>query len=408
MKLKAVLSMYLVLLLIAIAITGCSTKGLNYESGLRKFEAKELDEALKIFEEIVQAESGYTNRARYYIGECYKLKFNWEEATKNFQMVADAEPPTSYLGAQARNRIAQIREGKKDIERLEIIIRNYPDQAPDAMLELGSVYENKLDDYGNAIKTYRKLIEAYPGTAKAAQAQINIGYVYFYKLYDYIGGWPEFRKVNEENYPKLKYRVSEVEDLLRSVNNIRDEIVEHQSFIRDSQKRKIPKNRRISGYELYGAKEEQVAQSFLAVGKKWRALKNYPKSIEAYRMLIERLPLKLGQVAEARFAVAEIYQDQSRYFEAIDAYEEFVKYHPSYFRREEAIYDMAICYEGLRQYNKAYENYQTYTMTYPDGKLYKAADLKVRQYEYDEDQDGFPYYKELASGTSDTDPNQHP
>jgi len=408
MKLKAVLSMYLVLLLIAIAITGCSTKGLNYEAGLRKFEAKELDEALKIFEEIVQAESGYTNRARYYIGECYKLKFNWAEATRNFQMVADAEPPTSYLGAQARNRIAQIREGRKDIERLEIIIGNYPDQAPDAMLELGSVYENKLDDYGNAIKTYRKLAEKYPGTAKAAQAQINIGYVYFYKLYDYIGGWPEFRKVNEENYPNLKYRVSEVEDLLRSVNNIRDEIAEHQAFIRDSQKRKITKNRRISGYELYGAKEEQVAQSFLAVGKKWRALKNYPKSIEAYQMLIDRLVLKLNQVAEARFAVAEIYQDQGRYFEAIDAYEEFVKYHPSYFRREEVIYDMAICYESLRQYNKAYEYYQTYTMTYPEGKLYKAADLKVRQYEYDEDQDGFPYYKELASGTSDTDPNQHP
>jgi len=413
MRLGFIVGMCLMLFVVAIVMTGCEVaKGLNYESGLTKFEAKQFDEAIVIFEEIAKSDSDYANRAKYYIGECYKLQFKWQEATDQFQMVVDSEPPMSYLAAEARNRISQIREGKNDVERIKIIYDNYresdPNMAADAKLELGSVYENKLDDYDNAVKTYRQLIEEFPGTPKAAQAQVNIGNIYFYKMYNYVDGWKEFREVNTENYPTLTYRVSEIESMLRQTNKLRKEITEHQAFIRMSQKRKVIPGRKITGYELYGIKAEQVAQSFVSVGVKWRQLKNYPKSLEAYRMLVERLPMKQIQSAEARYSIAEIYQEQGLYFEAIDGYNEFIKYHPTYFRRAPAIYNMAICYEALRNYAKAYERYRTYSITYPDEKLYKAAELKVRQYEYDEDQDGFPYYKELGAGTSDTNANEHP
>ncbi len=125
-------------------------------------------------------------------------------------------------------------------------------------------------------------------------------------------------------------------------------------------------------------------------------------------MQIERLPLLLVQTSESRYGIAEIYQEQGKYLDAVDAYKKFIKYHPSYFKRSAAIYNIAICYESLRDYEEAYDSYKTYADTYPDEKLYKAAELKVRQYEYDEDQDGFPYYKEAAAGTSDTDSNDKP
>lgn len=412
MRSRAVVSAYLVLFFIAtLVMVGCTTKGLDYQAGLSKFEAGELNEAIKIFEAIAKEGGKYTNRARYYIGECYKLQFKWDESIRQFQMVVDAEPPTSYLSAEARSRISQIRDGRRDIERLKIVHDNNPgtEQAADALLELGSVYENKLDDYDNAIKTYRQLVEEFPGTPKAAQGQVSIGYIYLNKVYDYTKAWDEFKEVNEKNYPELRFRISEVQDLLRETNKVLGEIREHQAFISMSQKRKIPKVGRISGYEIYGVRQDQVSQSFLAVGKKWTQLRNYPRAIEAYRILIERLPLMLRQVAQARYGIAEIYQlNLGRYFEAIDAYEEYIKYHPTDFRRDEAIYNMAICYESLRDYNMAYESYKTYRDTYSEGKFFKPAELKVRQYEYDEDQDGFPYYKELTAGTSDTDPNQHP
>jgi len=417
MRLGSVIGMFLILLVIAVAMMGCGatrnlTSGLNYESGLKKFEARKFDEAVVVFQEVAESESVYANRAKYYVGECYKMQFKWQEAMDQFQMVVDAEPPTSYLAAESRNRIAQIREGRRDIERIRIIYNNFrerdPDAAAEALLELGSVYENKLDDYNNALSTYQQLIEEFPGTPKAAQGQVNIGNIYFYKLYDYVGGWPEFQNVNVENYPELSYRVAEVESLLRDVNKVKGEIMEEMDFIGRSQKRKIPEIGTVSGYEIYGILEDQVATSFLAVGLKWRYLKNYPRALAAYRMLVKRLPLMLTQAAEARYGIASIYHEEGQYMEAVEAYEEYIKYHPAYYKRDEAIYNMAICYEALRDYEEAYENYRTYSETYPDGKLYKAAELKVRQYEYDEDQDGFPYYKEAAAGTPDTDANVHP
>lgn len=417
MRSGSIVGMFLILLIIAVAMMGCGatknlTAGLGYESGMRKFDAKKIDEALVIFQEVAESESVYANRARYHVGECFKLQFKWQEAIDQFQMVVDSELPTSYLAAQSRSRIAQIREGRKDIERIKIIHGNYsktdPEAAAGALLDLGSVYENKLDDYDNAIKAYRQLIEEFPGTNKAAQGQVNIGNIYFYKLYDYVGGWPEFQEVNIENYPKLSYRVAEVESLLRNVNKVKTEIMVEMDFIARAQKRKIPEIGEITGYEIYGIRENQVATSFLSVGIKWRSLKNYPRSLDTYRMLIDRLPLMLVQAAEARYGIASIYQEEGQYMEAADAYVEYIKYHPSYFKRDLAIYNMAICYEALRDYEEAYESYKTYSETYPDGKFYKAAELKVRQYEYDEDQDGFPYYKEAIAGTSDTDANAHP
>ncbi|MBD3182009.1 tetratricopeptide repeat protein [Candidatus Poribacteria bacterium] len=399
------------LLFVVIALNSCTTEGIDFESGLKEFEAGNYEEAIVTFQEIVAQGGDYTNRAKFYIGESYKFQGKFDEAMAIFQEVADSEPKMSYLGTEARNRVSQIRESRRDIERLRILHSNNPgtDVAADALMELGSIYDNRLGNYDRAIEVYNQLIEEFPGSPKAAQAQVNIGNIYFYKLYDLDAGWNEFEKVNEENYPDLKFRVSEVQDLLRETNKIRGEISEHIAFIREAQKRKVPEGRNITGYERYGIKQEQVAQSFLAVATKWRQLKNYPKAIEAYRMLIDRVPLMLRQAAQARFGIAETYQlEMGQYFEALDAYNNYIKYHPTDFRRGEAIYNMAICYESLRQYENAYEYYKTYRDTYPDGKLYKAAELKVRQYEYDEDQDGYPYYEESTAGTSDTDPNAHP
>lgn len=414
MRIGSITGISLALLFVAIAMMSCSTKGINFEGGLKRFEARQFGEAIVVFQEIAKTENKYTNRARFYVGECLKFQAKWDEAMAQFQMVADSEPMTSYLGAEAKNRIAQIREGRRDIERLKILHDNNPekyDVAADALLELGSVYDNKLGDYEQAIKIYNQLREEFPGTPKAAQGQYNIGSIYFYKLYDLDEGWKAFQEISEKNYPEMKFRVAEVQDLLRETNKIRGEINEHMVFIKQSQKRKIPEFGHVSGYEIYGVKQDQVAQSYLAIGQKWRQLKDYPKAIEAYRMLIERLPLMLRQAAQARFAIAEIYQlDLGRYYEALDAYEEYIKFHPTDYRRDEAIYNIALCYETLRNYEMAYQYYVTYRDTYkdPPGKFYKPAELKVRQYEYDEDQDGYPYYKEVAAGTSDTDPGTHP
>jgi len=409
MKLKFLALSCVVSFAFVITMVGCSTKGISYEAGLKDYEDGNYAQALKVFESVAKSNNKYATKARFYMGECYKYQFKWDEALTNFQMVVDTEK-TTYLAAEARNRISQINEGRKDVERLKIIHDNNPgtDMASDALLELGSVYNNKLNDYKQSLDTYNQLITEFPGTSKAAQGQVEIGYIYLYKLYDYDTAFKEFGKVNAQNYPELKFRVSEIEDLRRDVNKTLKEIGDHVVFIKGSQKKKIDKTQRITGYDIYGIKEDQVAQSFIAIALKWRSLKNYPEALRTYGILLERLPLQLSPAAEARFGIAEIYLDQHQYVEAIDAFDEYIKRNPTHYRRPEAIYDIAVCYESLRQYDKAYEYYKTYRDTYPDKEQFKSAELKVRQYEYDEDQDGFPLWKELLNGTSDSDLNSHP
>lgn len=404
MKLKFLVLYCVVSLVFVVTMMGCTTKGLNFEAGIRDYESGNYVQALKTFESVAKMNTKYSTRARFYMGECYKYQFKWDEALTNFQMVVDTEK-TTYLAAEARNRISQINEGRKDVERLMIIHDNNPgtDMAADSLLELASVYNNKLNDYKKAIETYQQLITEFSKSSKSAQAQVEIGYIYLNKLYDYDTAFKEFGKVNVQSYPDLKFRVAEIEDLRRNVNKTRTEIADQVLFIRNSQKRKVPEGelgKRITGYDIYGMKEDQVAQSFVIIALKWRSLKNYPEALKAYRILLARLPLQLSSAAEARFGIAEIYMTEHQYAEAIDGFDEYISRNPTHYRRPEAIYDIAICYESLRQYDKAYEYYKTYRDTYPNKEQFKSAELKVRQLEFDENQDGIPLWKELMSGTN--------
>jgi hypothetical protein len=69
---------------------------------------------------------------------------------------------------------------------------------------------------------------------------------------------------------------------------------------------------------------------------------------------------------------------------------------------------MAICYETMQDYENAYKYYQAYMSFGDKQEFYRAAEQKVRQYEYDGDGDGFPFWKEQQAGTSDQDKNSYP
>lgn len=184
--------MYLTLFLITVAVVSCAAKNkLDYEMGFAKFESRELDEATVIFQQIVQKGGVYANRARYYIAENHRLHARWDEAIEQFQIVADIDLK-GLPGAAARYRIAQIKQGMAEIDQIQVIHVGYSDASElttSALLKLGSIYADKLEDYDSAINAYQTLIKEFPGAPKAAQAQINIGNIYMYKLYDYPKGF---------------------------------------------------------------------------------------------------------------------------------------------------------------------------------------------------------------------------
>jgi len=411
-KSGSIIELSLSILIIAILWAGCVTKPIDFGPGLVKFDARQYGEAMLVFQEVADEDGGKISRARFYMGECYKYQSKYDRAIGQFQMVVDAEPSRSYLADQARDRISQITEGRKNIERLGILFyggKLGDEKGVDYLMERGLIYESKLGDYENAIKSYHQVVDEFPRTEKAAQAQINIGNIYFYRLYDYARGWPEFKKINAENYPSLPRRIAEVEELLRETNRLRQKINRNLSLIRKSQKERRPISRRAKGYEVYGGVTgNDVAVAYMTVAKAWRQLRNYPKVLEVYRIFISRFPLVLSQAAEARYGVGEVYQEWDRYLEAVNAYKVYIRLHPTDNRRHEAIYNVARSYEIMEDYEDAYKMYKKYCDTYPEASLLQTAKLKLQEYEADKDQDGFPHYMELMAGTADTDPNEYP
>ena len=89
-------------------------------------------------------------------------------------------------------------------------------------------------------------------------------------------------------------------DSLRSFNRISRKIKETQEFIRKSlEVTPIGPGTKITTDTFGGVREDTHTNAHLEIGKGWRKLKNYPRAIGAYRLLIERHPLMLSQTAEA-------------------------------------------------------------------------------------------------------------
>jgi hypothetical protein len=68
---------------------------------------------------------------------------------------------------------------------------------------------------------------------------------------------------------------------------------------------------------------------------------------------------------------------------------EYINLHPTDFRWHEVVYNVAMCYETMRDYGKAYEMYKIYSdayaLRYPGLKLPQTVKLKLREYGKDED-----------------------
>ena len=77
--------------------------------------------------------------------------------------------------------------------------------------------------------------------------------------------------------------------------------------------------------------------------------------------------------------------------------------------RNEAVYQQAVCYRSIREFGAAYEGFKAYmSITKGDVPYLREAEQIVRQYELDQDEDGYKFYEEQEAGTSDQDASSHP
>jgi len=413
----------------AIIISGCSKiipiEQMTMQKAEEAYENKNYDEALRLYLELLekQPKEEYVIRAHYRCAEIYKAQENWDEAIVHYQEVRELNP-TGYLGSMAKSGIADIPKYRKIINDNDYIYENiFRDdegkplnqeeykKGADALFQIARAYES-MGLFKKAVEYYSKVMDEFPEYERAAQAGYKCGNIYFYKLYDYQQGWPYYIKVIEK-YPD-SYEAKEADRLLKETKRTLDTLDQDMEHVRQYTNKKAleyeARGRRVDQDDKYKF-TDQIAQDYVNIAKGWLDLKNYPNAIAAYKELANELSMEKFEAAEARYQVGLLYQEDGQYEKAIEAYNELFEKNPESTRRNIATYNQAVCYQAINEFEKAYEGFKTY-LGFPkedvDEDLFREAKQKIRQMEMDEDGDGFMFYQEQAANTSDQDPNQHP
>lgn len=381
------------------------------------------DQALNAYVEIIEREptGKYSQRSHYQIAEIYKKRYEWDLATEHYNAIVEIAP-SGYYGGQAKSGIANIRKYRRLIDEKRRRYQNYLalyeennapehyDTAAQALYDVADSYE-QLGNYPEAIANYERMVEEFPEHEKAPPALTKIGYVHFYKLYDYQGGWPAYNRVIE-SYPE-SYDATQAVRLLKDTDRTLKEIAQNQAEIKRYRSKKAQQyektGRKIMPSELYGNRYvDIVVQCFQFIGRRWEELRNYPNAIVAYRTLANQLSYKKFAAADARYQIGRLYQLNGQLEQAIEAYQDLFDNNPESIWRNEGVYQQAVCFRGIREFAKAYEAFKAYMSLGRDVEYYREAEQIVRQFEIDQDGDGYKFYVEQEAGTSDRDPNDHP
>ena len=460
------LAPYIALVIIAAVITGCANVmplSVKVQNADRKFEQaqgmniradtpenkkadiakrKELyDTALAGYLEIItQDPTGkYATYSHFQAAAIYKRHFEWDKSTEHYQAIVDIAP-TGFLGGRAKSSIADIRKNRDVIKQNRRTYQNhaplskdlamrakeastpedmelYNQQAQDSMDKaVRALYDEArayqtLGNSEEAIKQFERVVVEFPEHKLAPQAQFQVGNIYFYELYDYIGGWPAYIKVIEK-FPD-SYEASDAETLLKDTETTLTEIAQDQADIKKYTNQKaldyISAGRDVLPSDLYVAGyADRIAQNFQNIGSGWVKMRNYPAAIAAYRKLAENLSYKKFHAADALFRIGDLYQKDGQYQRAIASFQDMLDKAPESTWRDEAVYQQAVCYRAVREFKEAYRGFKAYMSLDKEGKYYREAEQIVRQYDLDQDGDGFKFYVEQEAGTSDKDPNDNP
>ncbi len=393
---------------------------------IRARQQKAYDRAMSLYLEVIakDVKGKYAQRAHYQIAKIYKKHYEWDKANEHYQAIIELDP-TGYYASEAKSSLSNIRKNRELIAQELANYQNYKalydieksdetyDIAAKSLYKVAQAYET-LENFPEAITTFERMAKEFAEHPQAPQAQFQVGNIYFYKLYDYTnsGGWGAFIAVNDK-FPdtfeaqQVKSKLIEAKDLLTDIKKYQDEIRRYRSK-KAEEFEKLGRYVRPSEKWLMG-KVELVVQLYQQIARNWKKLRHYPYAIETYKELIRDLSHKKFAVSDALYQVGVLYQQSGQYERAIQAYDDLLEEAPQSTWLNESIYQQAVCYRAIREFGSAYKGFKTYlSLTKGDTPYFREAEQIIRQYELDQDQDGYKFYEEQESGTSDQDPNSYP
>lgn|GEM_PF-2402077 len=153
--------------------------GLITYTNVKLSPAERYGGAKKAFEEILSKHPGVRirNEVRLYLGNCYYSLGDYDRAIEVFDKCIKEDKSTT--GIYALEGIGKSYEGKGDytsaIQAYENAIKEYPRHflIPLLLLHIGGCYE-QMGKAGEAVSTYKKILDSYPDSIWAGDAKTRI------------------------------------------------------------------------------------------------------------------------------------------------------------------------------------------------------------------------------------------
>lgn len=232
-----------------------------------------------------------------------KLQDHWRRSKKETSIDFDADAPADSTKSPADSNDVSERE-KSDIATLKIDRKKYLQDIPytekqkaeankkieDALFQVASIYNHKLDEIDRAIRTYNKLLERYPKTEYEPEVLYNLYLIY---------------KDRKDDKKTEYYR-----DLLfaRHPNSIYSKLIRNPNYYRDT---KIANKRAEADYravyELYKSNKFNTSDSLASV-----IIEKYPDSDILDKLTYIKIlcKIKAGQPNEKTLEEIKVFTEQ--------------------------------------------------------------------------------------------------
>lgn len=223
----------------------------------------------------------------------------------------------------------------------------------------GGIIYCDSDEYTNALITFQELINDFPNSQYADDAQYYIGYINEKNLGYYIQALLEYQELIN-NYPDSSY----ADDAQLGIGNCYYVTYDYSHAIESYQKL-------IDDYP----ESSLLALSQYSIAQSYRKLANYEQAVIEYNKVIENYP-ESGYAAPAQYYIGYSYYQAQDYIQAIIEFQKVIINYPDNIWPDGqnrlvapcAQYYIGWCYsQKLEQWNNAIPAFQLVIDNYPDG-----------------------------------------
>ncbi len=357
----------------AIVLSGCDSKSnatKYYNQGLTYIEADNYIDAVEVLEKAVELD---VENIEYltYLGMAEIQTCKYDDAITTFQEIIDLDD--THVDAYRGIGIAYYEKGSyskaiEQFQKIEDMSSEYDDIRLDALKYMGVAYY-EMEDYEHAIECFTTVLD---NCSKQEKAEI-----YFLRGASYV-------ELNEEDNAVMDYEAS-----LKIDDSSYDMYCRMFTSLYDA------------GYiergESYLKRVVDLEDSDdLTIGKTYYLLGNYEQATSYLKKAIQE------GLSEAAFYLAKTYENQGNYISAETVYKDYINDYPNdasiynqygaylinlqeykqalvYIEtglsiekntaEQELLYNQAVCYEYLGDYEQALTLFTEYVATYPEDKV---------------------------------------